>query len=168
MDNVYNMKKNSVLFLIIILTVYAFISCNERSDLQSPERLGLQDRTGIISGDEAIKVIDKMHGLPVAPDANIIAEYGADKEDLLYISYYSNSNDAQKYFRQMIEKMEKTEKSPFSHLKRLPDYESNVYFTLGMGAIHYIYCSSNYILWLQTKQSFGRELPPELLIIYPI
>lgn len=168
MDNVYNMKKNSVLFLIIILTAYVFISCNEKSDLQSPERLGLQDRTGIISGDEAIKVIDKMHGLPVAPDANIIAEYGADKEDLLYISYYSNSNDAQKYFRQMIEKMEKTEKSPFSHLKRLPDYESNVYFTLGMGAIHYIYCSSNYILWLQTKQSFGRELPPELLIIYPI
>jgi hypothetical protein len=39
---------------------------------------------------------------------------------------------------------------------------------LGMGAVHYIYPSGKYLLWLQTFQSFGTELPPQLLELYPL
>ena len=162
------MKKKSAFYFIVLLTACLFYSCVKTPDIQTPEKMGTKDRTTITSGEEAIKVIDKLHGLSVAANANVIAEYGVDEKDVLYVSYYSDANDAQKYFVQMVEKMEKAEKGPFSHLMKLPDYEGDVYFTLGMGAIHYIYWSSNYILWLQTVQPFGRELPQELLKIYPI
>ena len=68
----------------------------------------------------------------------------------------------------MIEKMAVAKKSPFSHLMPIGKYQKKVYMALGMGAVHYIYPSGNYLLWLQTFQSFGTELPPELLALYPI
>jgi len=37
-----------------------------------------------------------------------------------------------------------------------------------MGARHYIYQSGNYLLWLQTYQSFDDKLPPRLLKLYPV
>jgi hypothetical protein len=40
--------------------------------------------------------------------------------------------------------------------------------TLGMGAIHYIYVSGNFLLWLQSFQSLGDELPQQLLELYPV
>jgi len=167
-DHILYTKKIPVLFLIIFFLIYPFYSCDEEPELKSPHKIGSKDRVNIVSGEEAIMMIDEMHGLSVAPNANIIVEYGANKKDMLYISYYRDGEDAQKDFQQMIDKMETAKNSPFSHLMRLPEYESDVYFTLGMGAIHYIYCSSNYILWFQTEQTFGRNLPAELLNIYPI
>ncbi|MCK4753807.1 MAG: hypothetical protein KAS58_01160, partial [Calditrichia bacterium] len=106
--------------------------------------------------------------LEVAPDENIIAEYGEDQKDLLYISYYKDEDQARDAFILMISKMMKTDQGPFSHIRALPDYGEKVYMSIGMGAIHYIYYSSNYILWLQTYQDIGRELPEDLLSFYPI
>jgi hypothetical protein len=68
----------------------------------------------------------------------------------------------------MIEKMVSAKQGPFFHLMPLPTYKNKVYFTLGMGARHYIFVSGNYLLWLQTLQSFGDELPPRLLKLYPV
>jgi hypothetical protein len=68
----------------------------------------------------------------------------------------------------MIEKMVSAKQGPFFHLMPLPTYKNKVYFTLGMGARHYIFVSGNYLLWLQTFQSFGGELPPQLLNLYPL
>jgi hypothetical protein len=50
----------------------------------------------------------------------------------------------------------------------LGKYENKVYFTLGMGASHYIYLSGRYLLWFQTFQSFGDLLPQQLLEFYPV
>ena len=68
----------------------------------------------------------------------------------------------------MIEKMAAAQKGPFFHLMPLKKYQERAYLALGMGAVHYIYLSGNYLLWLQTYQSFGGELPPQLLNLYPI
>jgi len=53
----------------------------------------------------------------------------------------------------------------FKYLMPLPTYENKADFTLGMGARHYIFLSGNYLVWLQT---FGGELPPQLLNLYPL
>ncbi len=98
----------------------------------------------------------------------MIAEYGKEKKDLLYISYYSDQKQAKKAFDLMIEKMAAAKKGPVFHLMQLTTYTKPVYFTLGMGARHYIYQSGNYLLWLQTYQSFDDKLPPRLLKLYPV
>jgi hypothetical protein len=68
----------------------------------------------------------------------------------------------------MIDKMAAAKKGPFFHLMPLNPYTKPVYFSLGMGAGHYIYQSGNYILWFQTYQSFDYKLPPRLLKLYPV
>ena len=47
-------------------------------------------------------------------------------------------------------------------------YQKKAYMTLGMGAVHFIYSSGPFLLWLQTFQSFGDTLPSQLLVLYPI
>ena len=142
--------------------------CTKKENITVPEKISEKKMTNLISGKEALKVIDKLHGLGVVPEKNIIAEYGEDPKDLLYISWYKDEDQARNAFISMISKMMETDEGPFTHIRALPDYEEKVFMSIGMGAIHYIYSSTNYILWLQTYQDIGRELPDELLSLYPI
>ena len=154
--------------ILVLSLLFVWIACSEKSEIAVPEKIGHQEKARVISGTEAIKIIDEMHGLAVAPRANIIAEYGNKPKDVLYISYYAEQEDAQKAFKLMIDKMLKAENGPFSHVRILNGYDERVYIALGMGAVHYIYRSTHYLLWLQTYQKIGRELPEALLSLYPI
>jgi hypothetical protein len=149
-------------FIIFIL------GCSVSPDLPTPEKIGAKERIREITGKKAAQVVDKMHGRSVATDANVIAEYGRDSKDLLFISNYSDQTQAKKAFDLMIEKMAAAKNGPFFHLMPLAGYNHRVYMTLGMGAVHYIYLSGESLLWLQTYQSFGNKLPRELLKLYPI
>lgn len=151
-------------FLLIIF----FLGCSDSSDLPTPEKIGIEERTRLITGRQAAQIVNKMHGTAVAGHNNVIAEYGRDKKDFLFVTYYTDQTEAQKAFRLMIEKMTAAKNSPFIQLSPLGKYQNKVYTTLGMGAIHYIYHSGNFLLWFQTYQSFGDELPAHLLELYPL
>jgi hypothetical protein len=149
--------------LLIVL-----LGCSSSADIASPEGIGEKERIRVVDGNQAARIINRMHNQSVAADANVIAEYGKEEKDLLYISYYADQKQAKKAFDLMIEKMVAAKKGPVFHLKQLNTYTKPVYFTLGMGARHYIYQSGNYLLWLQTYQSFDDKLPPRLLKLYPV
>jgi hypothetical protein len=157
----FSLKIVGLGFIILIL------GCSRSADLPTPERIGDKQRVREITGKQAARVVDKMHGLSVATHANVIAEYGHDKKDLLFISRYSDQAEAHKAFALMIEKMAVAKKRPFFHLMPLGQYDKKVYMTLGMGATHYIYVSGESLLWLQTYQSFKDKLPGRLLALYP-
>lgn len=142
--------------------------CTGNPEIKVPDRLGNLKRTMLITGEEAIQVINQMHGLPVASEVNFIAEYGEDPKDLLYVTSYKNADEAEKFLLQMVTKLQAANSGPFSHLHALKSYGKSVYVTLGLGAIHYIYRSSRYLLWLHTYQNFGRELPENLIREYPV
>ena len=161
-----NAKSNQKITILIVLTL--MLGCSRAPDLPTPEKIGEKERVREIAGKQAAQVVDKMHGRSVATNANVIAEYGRDKTDLLFISGYSDQTEAQKAFDLMIEKMAAAKNGPFFHLMPLGQYDNKVYMTLGMGAIHYIYLSGKFLLWLQTYQSFGDKLPSRLLELYPI
>ncbi len=143
--------------------------CTGAPDFPTPEKIGEKERLGVISGEQAARVVNKMHGQSVATNANVIAEYGkGEKKDLLYISRYADQKTTQEAFDLMIEKMAAAKKSPFFHLMPIDKYQKKAYMTLGMGAVHFIYQSGSFLLWFQTYQSFGTTLPPQLLAFYPI
>ena len=150
------------------MLMFVWLGCSNSADIASPERIGEKERVRIVDGNQAARIINRMHNQSVAADANVIAEYGKEKKDLLYISYYTDQKQAKKAFDLMIDKMAAAKKGPFFHLMPLPTYTKPVYFTLGMGARHFIYQSGNYLLWLQTYQSFDDKLPPRLLKLYPV
>ena len=158
----------SRLKILSLIYIIFFLGCSNSIQLPTPEKIGDKERSRVISGKQAVRVVNKMHGQSVAAGANVIVEYGKEKKDILYISYYEDQNRAGEAFNLMIEKMVSAKQGPFFHLMPLPTYKNRVYFTLGMGSSHYIYLSGNYLLWLQTFQSFGDRLPPMLLEHYPI
>jgi hypothetical protein len=141
------MNANSNQKIIFLIFLIVIPGCSRSPDLPTPERIGNKERIREISGKQAAQVVDKMHGLSVATHANVIAEYGRGKKDLLYISRYSDQNEAHKAFDLMIEKMAAAKKGP--------------------GATHYIYVSGESLLWLQTYQAFKDKLPGRLLSLYP-
>jgi hypothetical protein len=154
-----------------ILTVAVLIlvwGCMEATDIRVPEKIGEKERVAVTTGERAAAIVNKLHGVAVAGDDNAIAEYGSNKKEILYITFYKDPQAAQKGFDAMIEKIRAAANSPFFHLMPLPKYQNKVYITLGMGAVHYIYVSGNFLLWLQTAQSFGDQLPPQLLKLYPV
>lgn len=158
---------NNLKIVVLIIAIFV-LGCSSPVNIPTPEKIGEKERIRVITGKQAVEVVDKMHGQSVATDANVIAEYGRERKDLLYISYYTDQRQAKEAFDLMIEKMAAAKKGPFFHLMPLSRYQSKVYMTLGMGAIHYIYVSGNFLLWLQSFQSFGDELPQQLLKIYPV
>ena len=155
--------------LFILVVGIILFGCSNSPDLPTPEKIGEKERLRVITGKQAAGVVNRMHGQSVATEANVIAEYGGGgKKDILYISRYADPKAAQKAFDLMIEKMAAADKSPFYHLMPIEKYQKKAYMTLGMGAVHFIYQSGSFLLWFQTYQSFGTELPSELLALYPI
>jgi hypothetical protein len=156
--------------IVFALTVGILIfGCSNPAKLPTPDKIGAKERLRVISGEQAAGIVNKMHGRSVATDANVIAEYGKGKEkDILYVSRYAEPEAAEKAYKLMLEKMANAEKSPFYHLRPLAQYQGKAYMTLGMGAVHYIYQSGYAVLWFQTYQSFGTQLPMPLLKLYPI
>jgi len=161
------MKFKTFLAVWNVLVWIALFACSSTTEIPTPEKIGEKDRVNLITGAKATTVVNKLHGSTVATGGDVIAEYGREKKDLLYITVYHDGENARKSFNLMIEKMRAAKGGPFSHLMPIKKYNGNVYMTLGMGSVHYIICSGNYLLWLQTDQSFGIALPPRLLQLYP-
>ncbi len=159
---------NSKLKFLAVAAAILIWGCMQATDIRAPEKIGAKDRVRVIGGEQAAATVNKLHSGEVAGDGNVIAEYGSDEKDLLYITFYGDPQSAQKAFGAMIQKMRAAKNSPFFHLMPLQKYRSPVYITLGMGAVHYIYVSGNFLLWLQTTQSFGDQLPQRLLELYPV
>jgi hypothetical protein len=160
------MRNFNVVFLIAL--AMAVIACMESVDSLVPNEIGEKARLRAISGEEAAQVIDKLHDLEVAATKNVIAYYDDKNEDILYLTWYESAEMAAEDLKTMIDKMSSNEDSPFYHLMPLSSYDDKVYMTIGMGAIHYIYLSGKRMLWYQTHQSFGMELPESLLSMYPV
>ena len=91
------MRLNSLKKYAVVLFSLAILGCSSPTPfLETPEKVGEKERTKIISGKKAAHVVNRMHGLSVAPDASVIAEYGQGKKDVLFISRYTNRGDASK------------------------------------------------------------------------
>ena len=154
---------------IVFIVGLVIFGCSSGAAIPTPDKIGERARLRVVSGKQAAQVVNRMHGRSVATDANVIAEYGnGQNNDILYISRYAEPEAAQKAFELMIVKMKGAKKSPFYHLRTIGKYQQKVYMTLGMGAVHYIYRSGSHLIWFQTYQPSGADLPPQLIDLYPL
>jgi len=150
-------------FVIIAL----IISCTQYANNKKfPEQIGIYKLHSVVEGDSAIEELNSLHMLSVATDKNIIVRYGDNSEDILYISKYKNNSAASETFDKMHSKMQATKNLPFSLIIPMKNYK-NSFMALGMGSVHYVYQSSEYLLWYSTKQKFYNQIPHELLEMYP-
>jgi hypothetical protein len=156
-------------YLYYFLLIVVIVSCkNNHGGCLYPNNIGLNKISSVVDGDSAFNEINLLHFQSVATNNNIIVRYGQESEDILYISNFKDISSATISLETMLSKMRANKNLPFSDLVPMKIYNNKSYMTLGLGSVHYIYQSGEYILWLSTKQKFYNELPKELLEIYPV
>jgi len=156
------------ILLPLLLLFLTIIQCSNTTEIKTPLKIGAKNRTKIITGKEAANLIDKLHNLKVSPQNNLVAEYGSQDPDILYISEFTENREAREAFDTMLEKMKQNKRSPFSHVMTLSKYDHKVFMALGLDAIHYIYFSGPFTLWITTYQKFGMDIPLDIVELYPI
>ncbi len=151
------------------MTLILGLLCSCQSDkIETPGSIGEKARTAIKGEKEASDAINEMHGLEVAAVKNLVAEYGDDKKDLLYISLFDTESKAREALELMIQKIAHAKDGSFYHVMPLRKYGRNAFITLGMGATNYIFISGRFLIWYQTYQSLGPDLPEDLTQMYPV
>lgn len=156
------MKKCVVFFVLFLL------ACSQPADLPVPEMVGDLHKSSVDIGEKADNEINQLHGIEVAAEQNAIVHFGENSKEMLYISRFSDDAQARKAFDDMIKKIAESDAGVFQHLMPIKKYGGDVFMTIGMGHIHYIYVSGPHVLWLQTRQSLGLDLPAEMIQLYPV
>ncbi|MBW1944897.1 MAG: 4Fe-4S binding protein, partial [Deltaproteobacteria bacterium] len=129
-----------------------------------PGKLDNLKLSKIIKGDEAEKVVHKMHGKRLGAMGYLIAHYGSDdSKNILYVSVYENSEVTKYALMDMAMKMVNGTKifKPLETIGRMGD--SIVFKTEGMGLVHYFYRVENILLWWQAEPDKAELTYHELL-----
>ena len=151
-----------------LLIISLIVSCNQFSNSNNfPDQIGEYRINSVVEGDSAKIEINRLHHMSVASYKNIVIRYGYNSEDILYISEFKDYSTVKQALKNMISKMQGNKNIPFSYLVPMKNYKKS-YMTIGLGSIHYIYASTNCLVWYSTKQKFYNNLPEELLEIYPV
>ena len=156
-----------IVFAFILAIVISLSGCSNKSinnEAGLPEKLGDLNLARVIQGDEAARVVYKMHGKSLGATDYLIGTYGADdSKNILYLSVYENKEAAKADLMNMAMKMLKGSKV-FKPLTTIGKMGDNISFrTEGMGLAHYFYRVENKLLWWQVKPDKAELTYNELL-----
>jgi hypothetical protein len=102
-----------------------------------------------VSGDEAIKAINKLHGMPIDVVTAFIAKYkGPDEKATIWVSEAASEELAEEQILVMIQKMKDNKRSPFSHYRDLHIRGSKVIAFDGMRQTHYVFRDNKWVYWI--------------------
>lgn len=102
-----------------------------------------------ITGDDAIKAINKLHGMSVDVVSGFIAHYeGANGKATIWVSEASSEEFAGNQIAIMMHKMKSNRRSPFSHYRTLDIKGFRVIAFDGMGQVHYVFRDKKWVYWI--------------------
>jgi hypothetical protein len=135
------------------LFVFALLlaGCNEESRPGEPfdphiEGLELVEW---ISGDAAMKAINKLHGMPIDVVAGFIAHYkGPHEKATIWVSEAASKELAEEQIVIMIQRMKDNTRSPFSHYRDLCVRGLKVIAFDGMRQTHYVFRDDKWVYWI--------------------
>ncbi|RMF88078.1 MAG: hypothetical protein D6736_11470 [Nitrospinota bacterium] len=142
---------------IVFLVGYAMAG-----QAEPPPALGTLRLVHALQGEEALQVINRLHGKEVAGEESYIAHY--EKEGavaMLYVSQASSAEQATRQVENMAERI-KQGNTPFYHLKVLQREGTPVYSALGQGQIHYFYRREATVIWLAVDPRVAQEALTQL------
>lgn len=149
-------------FAFFFIIIFGFTGCSSnKNDL--PEKLGDLSLFKVIQGNEAVKVVDKMHGKRLGAIEYLIGYYGNDdSKNILYVSVFENAKAAKVDLMNMAMKMARGT-SVFAPLTFEEMGEKVSFRTEGMGLVHYFYRVDNILLWWQVETNKAESTYDELL-----
>lgn len=152
-------------YIKIILIAIIFIGCSKKgkNEFKPFEELNDMKIVNRISGKEAQSMIDKLHGKSVTPDASNIVFYKGEKgEAILYVSIYSDSNNAKTDYNKMVHLI-RDGNEVFGHFHEFIIDNQKLSMCFGMGQAHYFFYKANRLFWLSTNFQIAQSTVVDLL-----
>ena len=149
-----NLRNTAILVCrLTILLALLLAGCNESAsgppfdtDIEGLELVKL------ISGDDAIKEINKLHGMPIDVVRGFIAHYqGVDDKATIWVSEASSEKLATEQIAVMIDKMKGNRRSPFSHYRTFQTKGLRIIAFDGMGQTHYVFREDKWVYWISAE-----------------
>jgi len=106
----------------------------------------------LITGDEAIEAINKLHGMHIDVAGGLIAHYeGMNDKATIWVSEASSQDLAEEQVVVMIQKMKSNARSPFSHYRSMNKKGFRVIAFDGMGQVHYVFRDNKWVYWISAN-----------------
>jgi hypothetical protein len=103
----------------------------------------------LVTGDDALKAINKLHGMPIDVARGLIAHYeGMNDKATIWVSEASSQDLAEEQIVVMIRKMKSNARSPFSHYRTMNKKGFRVIAFDGMGQVHYVFRDNKWAYWI--------------------
>lgn len=153
------MPGRSATFILLALTT-GVISCSNKTVPPIPalpEVLGDLELKETVVGVKANKFLYRMHGAITGSRNSIIGYYSLDKKNTLYISAFTDEEQASRALEKMVAKVKHTE-AGFTPVALDKREGRPVYRTEGMGLHHFFYRKDNLILWWQAEPEKAEEV----------
>lgn len=152
----------SVLLLSLLVLVAAQAS-EQSVDYALPSVIAGMEITERISGEEAARIVNRMHRGEVATQANFIGHYqGGDNRATYYISLYASPDQAEAAMEAMAAVM-KQEGHGFSHLMKRTERGTDFYMALGQDQAHYFFAKDAELAWLAVDIPVAEAAVKEIL-----
>jgi hypothetical protein len=111
------------------------------------------DLVRLVTGDEARKSIDKLHGMPIDVVQGFIAEYnGPYGKATIWVSEATSEDLAKEQTEVMIEKMESSKRSPFSHFRARDAKGLRITAFDGLGQEHCVFRDKTWVYWVSADE----------------
>lgn len=124
--------------------------CNQPRSIPSFD-LDLEglEQVRLVTGDEAINAINRLHGMPIDVVRGFIAYYeGVHDKATIWLSEATSEDLAKRQIEVMMDRMKKSTRSPFSHYRLLDANGVRVIGFDGMGQVHYVFRDNQWVYWI--------------------
>ncbi|WP_147819642.1 hypothetical protein [Salidesulfovibrio onnuriiensis] len=146
-----------ILYLVVVL---ALAACADNAGLSSmlPKKIGEFALEKVVSGQDALLQINKLHGQAILARDGVVATYaGPGKPLMVWISRAGSEKEARRQAGEMVHRMYENPESPFTWRKRMDFNGVPVYPFAGMGQVHLIFYRADLVCWLSVHEGQERE-----------
>jgi len=144
------MRSNRKTYGLWVVVSFLLLGCvHSDSSLPFDPQIEGLSLVRLVTGEEALKAIDRLHGTPIHVVGGFIAHYeGLHGKATIWVSEATSEDVAQEQIKVMMDKMRTNERSPFSHYRSWDKKGLRVIAFDGMGQVHYVFRDNRWVYWV--------------------
>ena len=142
------------IYRIWILLALLFPGCNDSTaGLPFDPHIEGLELVNSVTGADAMKAINKLHGMPINVVRGFVANYkGTHDKATVWVSEASSQKLAKQQITLMFHKMKNNRRLPFSDYRTLNTNGVRVIAFDGMGQVHYVFRDSKWLYWISADR----------------
>lgn len=146
------MKNKYKFFKILFLCIFLCFSCGVKYDTETlfPKTISELSRIKLVEGEDAIKMVNRLHGKPINIKRAWVAYYGEisdkNKKVTIWVSEAFSSFQAKRQTENMMKKIISS-KGPFYNFQK----SDEIFTFYGLGEKHAVFCKNRLVFWISAS-----------------